>query len=240
MDAFDYEKKNIHMLRDDASVESKKPSRQNIINELNKIVENEETDEIWIHFSGHGTYKYDDNNDENDYFDEIIIPIDYEENGIIKDEEMLDIIKKSKCKTIITFDCCNSGSICDLPWRFEYVNNGFLKYKENNNELENKNIIMFSSCRDYQLAVDGWSDNARLSYGAMTEALVECLRYNRYNVKALKLLRDVSIYMNQRNQEQITTLSSSSEEANIEISRPLIHNKNDEIYDISKDTFFKH
>ena len=99
---------------------------------------------------------------------------------------------------------------------------------------------MFSSCRDYQLAVDGWSDNARLSYGAMTEALVECLRYNRYNVKALKLLRDVSIYMNQRNQEQKTTLSSSSEEANIEISISLIHNKNDEIYDISKDTFFKH
>ena len=57
-----------------------------------------ETDEIWIHFRGHGTYKYDDNNDENDYFDEIIIPIDYEENGIIKDEEMLDIIKKANVK----------------------------------------------------------------------------------------------------------------------------------------------
>ena len=127
-----------------------KPTRENILRELNNIVENEEEDEIWIHFSGHGTYKYDNNGDERDGFDEVILPTDYRINGVIRDEEMFSIIKKSKCKTTITYDCCNSASIGDLPWRFEFINNNFYKYKENENIILNKNICMLTSCRDSQ------------------------------------------------------------------------------------------
>jgi len=232
IDAFDYDKKNVIMLRDDSRNEKNIPNKENIIRELHNVVDTEEDDEIWIHFSGHGTYQDDENYDEKDFYDEIIIPVDYQENGVIKDEELLRIIKKSKCKTMITFDCCNSGSICDLPWRFEYLNENFYKYKENDNELVNKNICMITSCRDNQLAVDGWSDDLRLGYGAMTEAFLECLRFNHFNVSIFKLLKDISIYMKQINRKQITTLSSSSEKPEFELKRPVQHRKNDEIYDI--------
>jgi len=47
---------------------------------------------------------------------------------------------ESNCRTIITFDCCNSGTLFDLPWRFEYTNNRFVKYRENSKNLSNKNI----------------------------------------------------------------------------------------------------
>lgn len=239
IDVFDYDKENITMVRDDSRNKSKMPTKENILRELNKIVDNNQDDEIWIHFSGHGTYRIDNNRDEKDFYDEVIIPIDYRRSGVIRDEEMLDIIKKSKCKTVITYDCCNSGSICDLPWRYEFINNNFYKYKENNNRLDNPNIIMLTSCRDNQLAVDGYSDDNRINFGGLTQALLECLRFNHYNVKFFKLLKDISIYMKVNNREQVTTLSSSSEDPDMELKRPLLNRKRDDKYALYKDTNFR-
>ena len=239
MDAFDYKKNDITMIRDDSRNNLLIPNKKNILRELNNIVDNNENDEIWIHFSGHGTYTPDINNDENDNMDEIILPIDFRINGVIKDEEMFNIIKKSKCKTFITYDCCNSASIMDLPWRFEFINGHFYKYKENNNVIANKNICMITSCRDNQLAVDGWSDDNRNSFGALTQAIMECLRFNHYNVTIFKLVKDISEYLRLNEKLQITNLSSSSENPIFEIRRPLLNKSNNNTYTLWLDKNFR-
>ncbi len=226
MDGFDYKKENITMIRDDTGKTNLLPNKQNILRELNSIVE-EDLEEIWIHYSGHGTYRRDDDGDEVDNNDEVIIPIDYKSKGIISDDVMMSILKKSKSRTIITFDCCNSASLFDLPWRFEYNNDKFNKFVENKYNLTNKNIIMFSACRDYQLAVDGFDYERRMSVGGMTPALIDTLRHNRYNVAVFKLFKDMCEYQKIKNREQITTLSSSSEFPDIKFTRPLKMYKND-------------
>jgi metacaspase-1 len=237
MDAYDYPKKNITMMRDDTENPTLSPNRKNLITQFNKIMsQSNNLEEIWIHFSGHGTLRNDRDGDEKDFKDEVIIPIDYRTNGVISDDVLFDILNKSKCRTIITFDCCNSGSLFDLPWRFEYDNNKFIKYRENNKFLTNKNIVMFSSCRDNQLAVDTWDKERKMSTGGMTPGLIDTLRHNRYNAGIFKLFRDITNYQNILNREQITTLSSSSEFPDIKFLRPIIMHKNDIIYNATNKT----
>lgn len=231
MDVYDYEKKNVTMIRDDTENTDLVPNKYNLLRSFRKIIEeSKKCEEIWIHYSGHGTYRTDDDSDEKDFQDEVIIPIDYKSEGIISDDVLLNIIKKSACRTIITFDCCNSASLWDLPYRFEYVNGEFKRFHENNEEIENKEIIMLSSCRDYQLAIDGWDKERRISLGGMVMALLDTLRFNRFNVSVFKLFRDMCIYTKSNNREQITTLSSSSPFPKMNLLRPNIMNKNDEIW----------
>jgi len=237
MDVYDYDKEHITMLRDDTENKLLIPTKKNLIIALRTIFEeSEKYEEIWIHYSGHGTYRTDDDNDEFDYKDEVIIPIDYKYEGIISDDVLLHLLKKSKCRTIITFDCCNSGSLWDLPYRFEYNkdDDSFKRFNESKEkvvDLENKNIIMLSSCRDYQLAVDGWDEERRISIGGMTSALLDCLRYNKFNVSIFKLFKDMCIYTKSKNREQITTLSSSIPHPKFKLLRPIIMKKNDKTYD---------
>jgi hypothetical protein len=236
MDVFDYEKKNITMIRDDTENTELVPNKKNLLKSFRKIFDDsKDCEEIWIHYSGHGTYRTDDDNDEKDFQDEVIVPIDYKREGIISDDMLLQLVNKSKCRTIITFDCCNSGSLWDLPYRFEYKNNRFQRFYENKNELLNKEIFMLSSCRDYQLSIDGWDKERRISLGGMTTALLDCLRFNRYNVSIFKLFRDMCIYTEGKNREQITTLSSSAPFPKLKLMRPINMKKNDEIWDLNKE-----
>ena len=116
IDAYGYDSTNITVLREDTV---NKPTRTNIINNLTSIIaQSSKLTEIWIHYSGHGSQINDANRDETDNLDEIIVPLDYAENGVITDDIIFNIIKNSKCPTILIFDSCNSGTICDLMWNF--------------------------------------------------------------------------------------------------------------------------
>lgn len=68
---------------------------------------------VWIHFIGHG-YSISDKDDEY----ECIMPADYKENGIITEEMIKHVVKYFNKNTKVTciFDCCRSGSICDVMY----------------------------------------------------------------------------------------------------------------------------
>ena len=65
IDAYDYDLANIVTLRDDELRSQYQPTRDNIINNLKQLVsQTSQLEEIWIHYSGHGSQIQDQNGDE--------------------------------------------------------------------------------------------------------------------------------------------------------------------------------
>jgi hypothetical protein len=211
-DAFGYKLENITKLRDDALQPSFLPTRSNILTSLTKLVrESANCDEIWFHYSGHGSQIRDRNGDEADGLDEVIVPLDYTSNGVITDDDIFNILRASRCKTVLLFDSCNSGTVCDLQWRFDYVNNRQVKILNTSlRVLANPNIFCFSGARDTQTAADTYSNEQRQSVGAFTSAFIYCLRQNNMNVDAVRLHTDICAYIQTTGFSQVPTLSSSS------------------------------
>ena len=112
IDAYSYERENIVLMRDDGQESYPIPNRANIIENLRTLCTlTKETDELWIHYSGHGTFVRDTNSDEVDGYDEVIVPIDYKTTAAIGDDELRSILENAKGTVFITQDCCNSGTV---------------------------------------------------------------------------------------------------------------------------------
>jgi hypothetical protein len=70
-------------------------------------------------FTGHGGQIVDTSGDEDDGFDEILIPGDYKETGQIVDDEIYEeFVTKMGPGVAVTalIDCCHSGTAMDLPY----------------------------------------------------------------------------------------------------------------------------
>jgi hypothetical protein len=216
IDAYDYAIDNITILRDHQSNPNYYPTRKNILNLLTKLINESSTlDEVWIHYSGHGSRvpgKYRDTN-QDDGYDEVLVPIDYETEGFIIDEDLFNIIKNTKCRTIIIIDCCHSATMFDLPWSFEYdINSQELNKIKNNMEvLNNKQVFMFSGCKDKQTSSDIFNRETEQYSGAFTNAFMYCLRKKRHNVSYLQLYKDIFNYLIDKGYSQRPVFSCSSE-----------------------------
>ena len=223
IDAYGYDSENIKVLRDDAVDAVFKPTASNIVNSLASIIaQSASLKEIWIHYSGHGSQIRDTNGDEADSLDEVIVPSDYTRVGFITDDMIFDIIKQSKCPTIIIFDSCNSGTMCDLMWNFNIdTRNNIRSVRTNNKAINNPNIYCFSGCRDEQTSADVYNTTTQQSCGAMSNSIMECLRWNKHNVDVKKLLSDVVSSMKQNKLTQVPVLSSSSQVPVYQLTRTL-------------------
>lgn len=225
IDAYGYDSTNITVLREDTD---NKPTRTNIINSLTSIIaQSKNLKEIWIHYTGHGSQINDVNRDETDNLDEIIVPLDYAENGVITDDVIFNIIKNSKCPTMLIFDSCNSGTICDLMWNFNATSpTQVTAVKTNNTLIQNPNIFCFSGCKDTQTSAEIYNRYSQQSCGAISNAISECLRFNKHNVDVKKLYLDVVAYIMLQGLTQIPQLSTSSQKPNYRISRTTIKETN--------------
>jgi hypothetical protein len=223
IDAYGYDSNNIAILRDDAADSINKPTRANILSNLSSIIaQSGSLKEIWIHYSGHGSQIRDMNGDEKDGLDEFIVPSDYDKSGVITDDMIFNIIRQSKCPTFIIFDCCSSGTMCDLMWNFNAVSSTkVVAVKTTNNVIQNPNIFCLSGCRDEQTSADIYNSFTQQSCGALTNAIAECLRFNRHNVDVKKLYLDVVSYIKQQGLQQIPQISSTSQNPSYQIVKTL-------------------
>ena len=101
------------------------PSRENILGQLERLinqVETENIEECWISFSGHGSYLKDTGGDEIDGRDECLCPLDVTTQGVIRDDVINSYLRRipSTCRVICLFDCCHSGTMGDLAYRYSY------------------------------------------------------------------------------------------------------------------------
>ena len=153
VDAYGYLPANIVMLRDDDK--NRLPTKINIMNNLTQIIKSSSpSDEIWIHYSGHGTQLRDANGDEAEGLDEAIVPCDFYTAGMISDDEIFNVISKATCRLLIFFDSCHSGTAVDLQYVANYNNGIIAKSVNGRKNIANPNIVMISGCRDAQTSAD--------------------------------------------------------------------------------------
>jgi len=217
IDSYDFNSDDIIMLRDDDILKFQPPTYFNILDCLSSIVEESNNlEEFWLHYSGHGSRIQTNNS--NSGFSEIIIPVDFKESACITDIELLNQIKKLKCRSMLLFDCCHSGTVCDLPWVFDYSNENLKKTKMNDLIIDNSNIFMFSGCKDDQTSSDtiNFLDQ---KVGAFTNSFLECLRKSHHNIDILSLYKNICIDLLKTGYTQIPLLSSTSQDPKYNFNR---------------------
>jgi hypothetical protein len=190
------------------------PTRNNILIGFQKLLKNVKAgDELWFHYSGHGTLQKDINSDEISGMDSCICPLDFTWNGLITD----DIIRANLAvkvpvgvKLIIVLDACHSGTGSDL--RFKCDDSSYLKknlkistvFNKNNwlikqtiTELQkysstNGNVFLISGCMDTQTSADAFIQNKWT--GALTYGLLYLLKSNP-NYTWNTFLKDLNCFL---------------------------------------------
>lgn len=120
MNVHGFEEDNIEVLMDDGV--HKDPTKDNIMAAYDKIAKDSKSgDVVFCHFSGHGGKVKDDNGDEDDGYDETLIPVDYKSAGQIRDDDILKRLVIPMAAGVFAtcvMDCCHSGTVMDLPYIF--------------------------------------------------------------------------------------------------------------------------
>ena len=140
-----FQDEDITVLIDDE--DHARPTKAAMLHAYRDIVQKSQPgDAIFLQFSGHGTKVKDLNGDEDDGFDEALLPVDFRTAGLIIDDELHEIIVKglppgvhvvalvsslfvrSYASSVeyfpltlvrTQFDCCHSGTVLDLPYVFK-------------------------------------------------------------------------------------------------------------------------
>ncbi|KAJ3920169.1 peptidase C14, caspase domain-containing protein, partial [Lentinula edodes] len=119
---FGYKREDIVMLTDDAQNPRQRPTRDNILQAMQWLVNNAQpNDSLFFHYSGHGGQTKDLDGDEADGYDEARFKVDHEQAGHIVDDTLHDILVKTLppgCRITAIFDSCHSGSVLDLPYMY--------------------------------------------------------------------------------------------------------------------------
>jgi len=199
------------------------PSKNNIItqitNNINKLNAN---DILVIYYSGHGALVTDTNGDEISGKDSVIIPINVDAQGYISDDYIRSLLAPAspESKVLAFFDCCNSGSVCDL--RYNYYDTSYrvnpgdksspfvvrTKSVANTNYPEKSaNIISLSGSKDDQLAYETVLDNGKAG-GALTYCLLKYIYENTPGITIEQLLLNVRSMLNSMRFNQVPSLMS--------------------------------
>ena len=221
IDAYGYSTQNITVLRDDDP--AKMPTKANILIALQSIIAaSGASDEIWFHYSGHGTQIRDTTGDEVDGLDEAIVPVDYLSAGMIGDDDLFQLVRGIRCRAFLVFDSCHSGSVCDLQYSINYVNGSFSKTISSGKSIINPYIVVLSGCRDAQVSADAYDDVAREAGGALSISLVDALRKNGHTADVLKVYNDICFGLISAKYTQIPVLSSTTASPTWRFARPFV------------------
>jgi metacaspase-1 len=208
---YNFNTNNLCLLTDNTIV---KPTKQNILKKYKDLLINAKSGEkLFFTYSGHGSFRPDLNNDENDGKDELLITIDKQS---ISDDELKTIIDENLPEDVtlfVIFDCCHSGTLMDLKYNY-LSGNEDLVINEKISETKS-NVFLISGCFDAQTSADAYIDNK--FQGALTWSLLKTINENT-NLTWKDLLINMRTLLNPR-YSQIPQLSSGKL---IDINSPLL------------------
>ncbi|KAA8915156.1 hypothetical protein TRICI_002701 [Trichomonascus ciferrii] len=128
-DKYGYREEDMVILTDDQKDPRSHPTKANILRGMQWLVAGAQTnDTLFLHFSGHGGQTEDTSGDEDDGYDEVIYPVDFQRAGHIVDDQIHDICVRPLMPGVrltALFDSCHSGTVMDLP--YVYSTQGTLK-----------------------------------------------------------------------------------------------------------------
>lgn len=205
---FGYEARNITMINDYSDI---KPTKDNIIKACFELVQgesNNDANNFFFQYSGHGSNVSDRDGDEKDGKDEVIIPIDYKTSGVISDDLLFQLLVKplkSNQKLTCLIDACHSGTMLDLKYNIkaspQRIRNISKKYDFNewntrlSVEIGTKDspkgqVTLISGCQDHELSND--VKIAGQYQGMMTYCFIDALKQGDCKVKLKYLIKDIN------------------------------------------------
>ncbi|KAK9451933.1 caspase domain-containing protein [Limtongia smithiae] len=129
MERYSYKSEDMVILTDDQQNQRSIPTRANIISAMQWLVKDAQpNDTLFFHYSGHGGQTKDLNGDEEDGYDEVIYPVDFQTAGHLVDDDMHSIMVtplQAGVRLTAIFDSCHSGTALDLP--YVYSTQGVIK-----------------------------------------------------------------------------------------------------------------
>lgn len=195
---------NIVLLTDNTDI---KPTRENILKGFLDLILSG-APELFFHYSGHGTYVYDYDRDEDDNRDEALVPIDCDTAGYITDDEIRGLLfcLSEKQKMTCVLDACHSGTGMDLKYNlYERYGGTYLSMKDDGKHRPTRGqCIMFSGCQDPQSSLDSWEDGK--AQGAMTYAFLKALHDGAKTYE--DLIKSIRKIMKDKEYTQYPNLSS--------------------------------
>jgi|JI102314A2RNA_FD_contig_61_1923275_length_1291_multi_2_in_0_out_0_1 hypothetical protein len=222
-----YDAKNIQILTDERD-SAVRPTRANIekaMKWLNSDLPANVPVQLFLHYSGHGSWTYDQSagtagaGDEADGRDESICPVDYNTAGCIIDDDLnklivVPIAEMANVSMTCLFDCCHSGTALDLRYDYEIDVNGATPTTRTYKMIQQKSlqktksqIMLWSGCLDSQTSADAYI--ARQSQGAMTWGFLSTVRKNKNVLSYKKLLSELQLQLKSARYEQIPHFSCS-------------------------------
>ena len=227
IEQYDYKPENILILSDNSLI---KPTKENIIKYLKELVAESEYNQLYFHYSGHGSYILDRNSDEDDNKDECLIPLDYMDSGFISDDQIKNIVTKlsPEKKLVMVIDACHSGTMVDLRYKMDCLS---VNQNEKHDNLDDdtylfkdwsydfqisqdnkysceSNIMTLSGCRDAQTSADAFIN--RKFQGALTYHFLKVLELNQYKIKLKYLLKDIHCMLKRAKYDQKPVIQSSN------------------------------
>jgi hypothetical protein len=205
---------NIWVLTDDQVDQRKNlPTAANIRAGMRWLVQGAQPgDSLFFYFSGHAIQIDDKDGDELDGKDECMCAMDYDDRrypptGIIVDDEMHKIMVKPLprgCRLTAVFDCCNSGTILDLP----YVYDSRGVFKHNRLDIVQRKtseavVISLSACKDSASAYEVRGG------GALRGAFIEYMKKFGNGGTHLQVIQSLRTHMAANRLSQFPQLSSS-------------------------------
>lgn len=126
---YGYKREDMVILTDDQQNPVQQPTKQNMIRAMQWLVKDAQpNDSLFLHYSGHGGQTEDLDGDEDDGYDEVIYPVDYQRAGHIVDDDIHAIVVRPLrpgVRLTAIFDSCHSATAMDLP--YVYSTKGVLK-----------------------------------------------------------------------------------------------------------------
>ena len=201
--------KTVHKYTDIDPATRQHTTRRGIVRTLIRLAREareNHTKDVFIHYSGHGSYVRDRNGDEADGRDEALVPSDYQTAGLLIDDEIKLVLSRfpAFCRVVMVMDCCHSGTIADLSYRcvdpskpVVYTNKKPIRCK----------CIMISGCMDAQTSADAYNmKNQGKFSGALTTTLLDVLPHHK---KAKDIQREVQRLLHERRYSQVPQICAS-------------------------------
>lgn len=152
VDHYGYDKSQVTLIGDSEG------TKKRLFKEFDRIAALPPGSTAMFSYSGHGRQKKDSSGDEIDGEDECICPIKSDNESVELDtmtddeirERLIDRVPAGVRLTCF-FDCCESGTVCDL----RYCVKTDVVQKDSRYEKTAGDVVCFSACRDGQSSLDG-------------------------------------------------------------------------------------